>query len=189
MIESAHAVLPVSLKTRLLAAGVEDEASLYAALESDPDLRAEYEQWLISTILQAFAATTTADDLNALVTRTPVLLEPAMIGAIEDAIAAAQVRGDGKNAEALSQRLAVLREIKAERESQSPAMIQAVLTFVQAPDEQTAIAVFFAQRRLLASDDAEGYLISHLEPDGKKAKVHLEERRQLLRKLRMEEVA
>ena len=48
---------------------------------------------------------------------------------------------------------------------------------------------FFAQRHLLATDDAEGFLISHLEPDDKKARVHLEERLQLLRKLRMEEVA
>ena len=87
--------------------------------------------------------------------------------------------------ESLKTHLAVLREIKAERESRPPDMIQAVLTFVQAPDEDAATAVFFAQRHLLATDDAEGFLISHLEPDDKKARVHLEERRQLLRKLRM----
>lgn len=189
MTEPTRAMLPEDLKNRLLAAGVDDEASLHVALEADSDLRAEYEQWLVSTILQAFAATATPDDLSALATQTPILLEPAMIAAIEEAIAAAEGRGDQNNAVALSQRLAVLREIKAEREAQSPEMIQAVLSFVQAPDEETAIAVFFAQRRLLATEDAEGFLISYLDPDDKKARVHLEERRQLLRKLRMEEVA
>ena len=185
MTDSPQAVLPENLKSRLLAAGVEDETSLQAALERDPALRAEYERWLISTILQAFAATTTGDELSALVAQMPVLLEPAMIEAIEDAIAAAQVRGDQKNAVALSQRLAVLRQLKAERASQAPEMIQAVLTFVRAPDEETAIAVFFAQRRWLATEDAEAFLISHLEPNDKKAQAHLEDRRQLLHKLRM----
>ena len=186
MIELTQTTLPEALMNRLLAAGVEDEASLHAALETDPNLRAEYEQWLISTILQAFAATVTADDLRALAKQTPILLEPAIIGAIEDAIAAARVRGDEKNATALAQRLVVLREIKTEREAQSPELIQAVLTFVQAPDEQTAIAVFFAQRRLLATEDAEGFLISHVQPDDKKAREHLEQRLDLLHRLRLE---
>ena len=109
-----------------------------------------------------------------------------MIDAIEEAIAAAEVRGDQVNAVALSQRLAVLREIKAEREAQSAEMVQAVLSFVQAPDEQTAIAVFFAQRRLLATEDAEAFLISRLDPDNKKAQAHLEQRQELLRRLRVE---
>ena len=179
------AILPESLQERLLAAGVEDEASLRAALESDPDLRAAYEQWLISATLQAFAATADEDALRALVRQTPILLESPLIDAIERAIAVAQQRGDAANATALAQRLAVLREIKAEQETRSPEMIQAVLAFVQAPDEEAATAVFHAQRHLLATDDAEGFLISHLEPDDKKARVHLEERRQLLRELRM----
>jgi hypothetical protein len=186
MTEPMQDILPEYLKNRLLSAGVEDEASLQAALEADPDLRVEYEHWLISTLLQAFAATTTADDLAVLATRTPILLEPAMIGAIEDAIAAAQARGDEKNAVALAQRLGVLREIKVEREAQSPELIQAVLTFVQAPDEQTAIAVFFAQRSLLATEDAEAFLISHMEPDDKKAREHLEQRLDLLHRLRLQ---
>ena len=48
--------------------------------------------------------------------------------------------------------------------------------FVRAPDEETAIAVFFAQRRWLATEDAEAFLISRVEPDDKKARVHLEQR-------------
>ena len=177
--------LPESLKNHLLAAGVQDEASLRTVLESDPDLRAEYEQWLISATLQKFAATTDEDALRALVRQTPILLEAPLIDAIERAIVIAQERGDTANANALAQRLAVLREIKAERESRSAEMIQAVLAFVQAPDEEAATDVFFTQRHLLASDDAEGFLISYLEPDDKKAQAHLEERRQLLRELRM----
>ena len=180
--------LPESLKERLLATGVEDQASLHAALESDPDLRAEYERWVIGVAMQQFAATTDAEDLRSLVQRLPILLEKPMFQAIERAIAVAQERGDAANATALAQRLAALREIKSERESRPPEMIQAVLSFVQAPDEDAATAVFFAQRYLLATDDAEGFLISHLEPDDKKARVHLEDRRQLLRKLRMEEI-
>ncbi len=186
MTDSPQAILPENLKTRLLAAGVQDESSLQAALERDPALRAEYEQWLISTIMQAFAATTTGDELSALVAQMPILLEPAMIEAIEDAIAAAEARGDQKNATALSQRLAVLRQLKTERASQAPEMIQAVLTFVRAPDEETAIAVFFAQRRWLATEDAEAFLISRVEPDDKKARVHLEQRLDLLHRLRVE---
>ena len=185
MTESAHTVLPEHLKTHLLTAGVQDEASLRTALESDPDLRAEYEQWLISTTLQKFAATADEDALRVLVRQTPILLEASLIDAIERAIAVARERDDLANANALAQRLMVLREIKAEQEARSPEMIQAVLAFVQASDDEAATAVFFAQRHLLASDDAEGFLISHLEPDDKKARVHLENRRQLLRKLRM----
>lgn len=177
--------LPESLQARLLAAGVQDEASLRAALESDPDLRAAYEHWLISATLQKFAATADEDALRALVRQTPILLEAPLIDAIERAIVVAQERGDTANANALAQRLVVLREIKAEQKTRSPEMIQAVLAFVQAPDDEAATAVFFAQRHLLATDAAEGFLISHLEPDDKKARVHLEERRQLLRELRM----
>ena len=109
-----HAILPDSLQKRLLAAGVQDEASLRAVLESDPDLRAAYEHWLISATLQKFAATADEDALRALVRQTPILLEAPLIDAIERAIVVAQERGDTANANALAQRLVVLREIKAE---------------------------------------------------------------------------
>ncbi len=177
--------LPEDLKNRLLAAGVEDEASLERALETDASLRADYERWIIGQILQAFAATPDEQALRDLVKRAPILLDPPMFEAIENAIAVARQKGDRRNATALNQRLDVLRAIKAERDAFYSKMADALKAFVQAGDDESARAVFEAHRDLLSSDDAEGFLISHFQADNETSRRHLERRAALLRRLRI----
>lgn len=178
--------LPEDLKQRLLAAGVQDAESLRAALEADADLRSRYEQWLVSVILQRFAATKDRQALQTLVAEVPFLLDDAMIDAISAAVAQAEARGDHANAEALRQRLSALLDIKeAQRQAHLRAPLAKALTaFIQAGDDLTASAVFWQHRHLLATDDAESFLINQFESADSKAKLHLERRRQLLRTLR-----
>jgi hypothetical protein len=179
--------LPEDLKQRLLAAGVQDEASLRAALASDAALRADYERWLVTGILQRFAMTADEQSLQALVDEVPFLLDDAMISSIRSAIAQAQQRADRVNAEALTQRLTVLLRIKEQKQlaEKQAAIAKALVAFVQAGDEEVAAAVFWQNRALLASDDAEAFLINQFEWEDSKARLHLERRRQLLRVLRM----
>ncbi len=178
--------LPEDLKQRLLAAGVQDAESLSAALEADADLRNRYEQWLVSVILQRFAATQDRQALQTLVAEVPFLLEDAMIEAIRAAVAQAEARGDTTNAEALRQRLSALLDIKeAQRQAQLRVPLGKALTaFIQAGDDLTASAVFWQHRHLLATDDAEAFLINQFESADSKARLHLERRRHLLRALR-----
>ncbi|NOX62072.1 MAG: hypothetical protein GXP42_09030 [Chloroflexi bacterium] len=178
--------LPEDLKNRLLAAGVEDEATLERALEADEALRADYERWIIGQILQAFAATPDEKALRELVRRAPFLLEAPMFDAIERAIAAARQKGDRRNATALNQRLDVLRVIKAERDAFYSKMADALKAFVQAENDEAARGVFETHRDLLMSDDAEAFLISHFQADNETARRHLEQRTEFLRRLRIE---
>ncbi len=179
--------LPNDLKKCLLAAGVEDEESLRLALETDPDLRANYESWLIAMTLQMFAEIPDADALKSLVERAPILMEDSMIEAIEQAVAKAGTMGDKTNTTALSQRLAVLRTIKAEYEATQRAapLANALVQFVQASSEQAARAVYAGHRDLLDTDDAEALLINSFEPEDKTARLVLEGRLTLLRRLRV----
>lgn len=179
--------LPENLKRRLLAAGVQDEASLHAALEEDSELRADYERWLVMGILQRFATTVDEQALQALVDEVPFLLDDAMISSIRSAIAQAQQRGDDTNAEAMAQRLTALLRIKEQKgQAEQRAMIaKALVAFVQAGDDNMAAAVFWQKRDILATEDAEAFLINQFESEDSKARLHLERRRQLLRILRM----
>lgn len=179
--------LPDDLKQRLLAAGVQDEASLRTALEADPDLHADYERWLVTGILKRFATTVDEQALQALVDEAPFLIDDAMISSIRSAIAQAHQRGDLVNAEAMEQRLTALLHIKAEMEmaEKRAAIAKALVAFVQAEDDNAAAVVFWQNRALLASDDAEAFLINQFESEDSKARLHLERRRQLLRVLRM----
>ncbi len=179
--------IPDELKQRLLAAGVKDAESLRAALEADADLRAQYERWLVRLVLQRFAATTDAEALQKLTEQLPMLLEPPMIEAIESAIRKAEQRGDAVNAEALRQRLHALHDIRMQHEQAQlhARLARILLAFVQAGDDNMAAAVFWQNRELLATDDAEAVLINQFESQDSTARLHLQRRRQLLRMLRL----
>lgn len=177
---------PKELEQRLLAAGVVDAASLQSALAADAELRRQYERWLVSLILQRFAATADEQALQALVEKVPFLLDEAMIEAIRSAVAHAERRGDDVNAQALNGRLQALLALKQQRRraQKQGAIAKALLAFVQAGDENVAAAVFWQNRDILANDDAEALLINQFESQDRTAKYHLERRRQLLRALR-----
>jgi len=183
----ASTSIPDDLKQRLLAAGVKDAESLRAALEADDDLRAQYERWLVGLVMQRFAATPDAEALEKLTQQLPMLLEPPMIEAIESAIRQAEQRGDAVNAEALRQRLHALREIRARHQQAQlhAKLARTLLAFVQAGDDNVAAAVFWKNKDLLATDDAEAVLINQFESQDSTARLHLQRRRQLLRMLRL----
>ncbi len=177
--------LPQDLKNRLLAAGVKDDASLYAALDADPALRAAYQAWLFDSVTHAFAATKSREELLELSDHVPLLTSDDFTNTVQRAIDKALDMGDYETAEALRQRLEALKEIRAMKayERQAP-LARAVIAFVQAADEESARRAFETHRALLDSDEAEKLLAEDFEAQDDKARTHLRRRAELLRQLR-----
>ena len=178
--------LPQDLKNRLLAAGVKDDASLYAALDADPDLRAAYQDWLFDGVVHAFAETKDREELLALSEQVPLLSSDDFINTVQKAIDRALDRGDYETAEALRQRLEALKDIRAMKayERQAP-LARAVIAFVQAADDEAARQAFEKHRDLLDTDAAEKLLAEDFEAEDDKARSHLRRRAEMLRELRL----
>jgi len=177
--------LPDELKNRLLAAGVKDDASLYAALDADPDLRRAYEVWLFDGIIHAFANTRDREALLELSDHVPLITTDDFIETVQRAIDAALNQGDYENAEALRQRLDALKEIRAMKAYQRQApLAQAVIAFVQAEDDEAARRAYAAHREQLDTDAAEKMLAEDFEAADEKARAHLRRRAAMLRALR-----
>ena len=177
--------LPEDLKNRLLAAGVKDDASLYAALDADPNLRAAYQDWLFDSVIHAFAATKDREELLTLSEQIPLLTSDDFIKTTQKAIDRALDMGDYETAEALRQRLEALKDIRAIKayERQAP-LARAVIAFVQAADEEAARQAFEAHRDILDTDEAEKMLAEDFEAEDDKARSHLRRRAEMLRELR-----
>lgn len=177
--------LPEDLKNRLLAAGVKDDASLYAALDADPQLRADYERWLYTDTIQAFAHAADREALVDLSHRVPALTSDRFIASVENAIEVALKMNHYDDAEALRQRLDALKEIRAHQAYQrQPALARAVLAFVQAPDDVRAKEAYEAHKQLLDSDEAERLLKEDFEAQDNKSISLLHNRLKMLRRLR-----
>ena len=179
--------LPNDLKNRLLAAGVKDETTLYAALEADPQLFDDYHRWLFTEAVHAFAQTKDRKALVALTEEVPLILGDDFINAVKKAINKALDVGDYDTAEALRQRLEALMEIRAQKayQRQTP-LAQAVVAFVQARSDIAARRVFEQYRAELDADEAERFLAEEFEGSSEEAERHLAQRRALLRTLRTE---
>jgi hypothetical protein len=177
--------LPEDLKNRLLAAGVKDDATLYAVLDADPDLRAAYEDWLFHSVIHAFAAVKGREELLELSDHVPLLASDDFINAVQKAIDTALDRGDYETAEALRQRLDALKEIRAMKayERQAP-LARAVIAFVQAADDVEAQRTWEKYRDQLDTDAAEKMLAEDFEAQDNKARSHLRRRAELLQELR-----
>ena len=179
--------LPESLRNRLLAAGVSDHASLYAALEADPKLRDAYQQWLFSEVIQRFAQTEHREALLALADEVPMIMEDEFLNIIQRGINKALDIGEYDTAEALRQRLDALKEIRAMKayQRQTP-LVQAVIAFVQARSDIAARRVYERYQNELDSDEAEAFLREEFEGSSEAADQHLAQRRALLQALRAE---
>ena len=177
--------LPEDLKNRLLAAGVKDDASLYAALDADPDLRAAYQRWLFDSVTHAFATTKSREELLELSDQVPLLTSDDFISTVQRAIDKALDMGDYETAEALRQRLEALKEIRAMKAYQRQApLARAVIAFVQAADDEAARQTYAAQREQLDTDAAEKMLSEDFNASDPKSQSHLRRRAELLRDLR-----
>jgi hypothetical protein len=112
--------LPPELQARLAAAGVTDAASFLAALAADPELRAAVEaamaqqqQALLSQLVQRLLAVSSGDELLAFWRELPVELEEPLAAAAEEAARQSGQAGDAARAQALRERAAGLRAIRA----------------------------------------------------------------------------
>ena len=108
------------LQARLAAAGVTDEASFLAALAADPELRAAVEaamaqqhQALLDQLIQRLLAVSSGEELLAFWRELPAELEEPLAAAAEEAARQAGQSGDVALAQALRERAAGLRAIRA----------------------------------------------------------------------------
>ncbi|WP_423224905.1 hypothetical protein [Candidatus Amarolinea aalborgensis] len=184
--------LPADLQARLAAAGVRDTAGLPAALDRDPALRAawiaflaEHQEEIVQAALLAFLRAPDFDALQALAGQAPFILEDDFAETVNEVIRQAEEAAETDFAASVRLRLTGLRQIKADMAL--PPLAQALLAFVQAPDDAAAHAVFAAQRELLAPEEAQRSLEDHVRSSDPVAQDHLAARRRLLRRLRQGE--
>jgi tetratricopeptide (TPR) repeat protein len=116
--------LPADLQARLAAAGVADEASLQAALEADPTLRADFEAFFqqnpqlaaamqMNALLQAFAAVNNTEEMIAFWRSVPTELEEPFVQAVEQLIDQARAAGEAETVKVLRSRLEGFQEMRA----------------------------------------------------------------------------
>ena len=180
------------MQARLAAAAVRDTTDLPAALDRDPALRAawmsflaEYQDEIVQAALLAFLSAPDFDALQTLAGQAPFILEEGFSETVNEVIAQAEEAEETDFAESVRLRLAGLRQIKAGM-ALSP-LAQALMAFVQAPDDAAAGAVFAAQRQLLLPQEAQRSLEDHIRSNDPTAQDHLAGRRRLLHRLRQGE--
>lgn len=197
MDDDASLQLPSDLKARLDAAGVTDAASLQAALERDPQLRAAFQLFLdanrehfaaaaLSALLAAFAKTQNPQQLAELWQAVLTELEQPFLNKVEQRIAQAERAGDADTVRQLRERLDQLRQLIAAQEAyaQLSPTERALVEFLDAPDQAAARAVFEKHRALLQPYEAQRTLDALFQTGSPESEQHIAERRALLRELR-----
>jgi hypothetical protein len=130
--------LPAGLRARLDAAGVTDAATLAAALDADPELRREYQAFL----LDALPAIPDEEQLRALWQMIPSKDEDAFLAAAEARAAAAETSGDAGLAAALRERIDVLRAFQQDIARDSEILRQALERLEAAATDDDLAAVW-----------------------------------------------
>lgn len=135
--------LPDDLQARLAAAGVTDDASLRAALERDPQLRADLETFLaspagqtmlINALLAAFVAMQDPDQLREFWRAVPAEMEQPFIEAVERLLAEAPADADPAALDNLRAKLADFKQLcQPAAQPDAPPLVQALQDFVGAP--------------------------------------------------------
>ncbi len=184
---------PTDLDARLQAAGVIDQASFEAALARDPELRAavEAQQVLLMSLIREFVAVEDPDQMEAFWRVVPAEIEDPIIQAVARLIDQARAGGDIQTAENLAAKLAdfqqICEEAQAEQQPSGSPVVDALIEFVNAPDESTARAVYEANTGLLMPLEAREILDENIEgATDAEFRQHLAERAALLRELRGE---
>ncbi len=162
----------------------ETAGGLRARLEGLRMIKAQVQVTLPQT-LQAFANTRDAGDLLSLAQRVPFVLEESFITAVERAITGLESGGSQIEAEGLRVRLDALRQIRTQQEmaEESPTM-QAIINFLNAPDDEAARQIFALQHDLLDTADAQQMLAEGFSGGDPESQQRIEERAQLLQTLR-----
>ena len=131
--------MPSELQERLAAAGVTDEASLQAALASDPELGAALMEWMASqepetmaqatmvALLQAFVQVENDQQMIAFWQAVPAEMEEPLMEAVEALLAEAERTGDAGAVEHLRSRLEGFRAIRAAAAASQPQRRQGIL--------------------------------------------------------------
>lgn len=135
--------LPDDLEARLRAAGAFDEDSLRAALERDPQLAADLQDFIeanpeaqaamqLADLLQAFAAVQDAEQLHAFWQQVPTELEQPFIELVESALADAPAGTDPAALAAWRARLDAFKRLCDEARQELPPLLRAIQAFVRA---------------------------------------------------------
>ena len=130
--------LPPEIQARLAAAGVTDAASFLAALAADPELRAAVEaamaqqhQALLDQLVQRLLAVSSGEELLAFWRELPAELEEPLAAAAEEAARQAGQSGDVALAQALRERAAGLRAIRAAADAAQSKIQQAWQHYIE----------------------------------------------------------
>jgi hypothetical protein len=157
---------------------------LRAQLEGLRMVKAQVEITLPQT-LEAFASVRDAGELLALVQRAPFVLEERFVLAVERAIDELEGGGGMVEAAGLRVRLNALRQIRNQQEqAEQSSLMQALLNFLNAPDDQGATAIYALQYQELDSDEAVHTLEHGFAGGDPESQQRIEERTALLRHLR-----
>lgn len=135
--------------------------------------------------LEAFASVADSGELLALAQRAPYVLEESFSLAVERAIDELEHGGGRVEAEGLRVRLDALRQLRQQRDlaDESPLM-QALLNFLNAHDNETAGTIYAAQRELLDTEEAQQSLDTGFAGGDPESQQRIEERARLLQTLR-----
>lgn len=191
MSENVPLELPADLQARLDAAGVTDQASLMAALQSDPILRADFQAFiaahqeeLFQLVWQAFVNVSSLEELRELASQSPFVLEDRFVATVEQEIERMRETGQTEAEKGLRQRLAGLQELRRRAAVKLSPLEQAVMDFVQAESDAEARALFQAQQALLLPELAQRTLEDRFRSDDPEIQQVLASRIALLRELR-----
>lgn len=205
--------LPPVLQARIMAAGVNSPDQLLAAVEKDPELREEFQRFLVSReseifelVLQDVLAASDSRALADLATRSPFILEEAFLGQIALLAERAQEQGEDRAAEALEQRLIALHQLRllrvdgdeddgdeeadkneqAEGEPATPPspIYDAVAAFLAAKTDSAARWIFQQRRSQLVTEEAWRMLSDDVQPENEKSQQWLQNRLTLLADLK-----
>ena len=130
--------LPPDLQARLAATGVTVEDSFLAALAADPELRAAVEaamaqqhQALLDQLVQRLLAVSSGEELLAFWRELPAELDEPLAAAAEEAARRARQAGDAALAQALRERAAGLRAIRAAADAAQSKIQQAWQHYIE----------------------------------------------------------
>ncbi len=184
-------VLPAKLAQRLRDAGGVDQASMDALLARDPRLRVEVQVAIQTFVLDRFAAIPDSNALLDWADRFPFMLEAGFSEAVEERLLEAEKAGHTDLIAASRQRLEGLDSLRAQAEGrygemEAPPVVQALMAFLAADDEEAARQVFARCQDLLDSDEAAQVLGYQFGSDDPAAWKTIQARTQLLAALRRE---
>lgn len=158
---------------------------LRARLQGLRQIRAQV-QVALPQMLQAFASVANAGEMLELSQRAPTILDETFIDAVKQTISELEQSGQSVAAEGLRARLEGLYQVRQQRELErgSP-LVQALLAFLNAHNDEEARQVYAAHTELLASAEALPMLDQVFHGADTESNARIGERRTLLVQLQL----